>query len=374
MEFKCDICNIQYKTNSGLWKHNIKNHIKQSTVITNINNGNNNIKSSTSNDDGNKKKYFCRNCNKQLSDRNSRWRHEKTCNKVSINTINEKVKYLEKTIDELKSKPNIINNYTTNNTLNERKIVIHSSPGTESIAHLSVEQQRVIMNKGLNSLMYLIKMTNFDKNTPENHLYCVTALNDKHASVIDTETNLIVKTDKMELFDKVLAGNIKKLATMAENKDFGANEREVYRLKLEELKKILFRNKKGTKVYYNEINLLSYNNRDLVYDTWASLKSLDDIINSEENHKNILSDNFNHEIEYKKPKTTINDYANDDSDSELSDDSDSEVDEVTIKGKSYIIDNKYAYVKNSDGSKGELYGKYINGKIIKINKHNEITV
>ncbi len=38
--------------------------------------------------------------------------------------------------------------------------------------------------------------------------------------------------------------------------------------------------KRGTKVYYNELNLLSYNNKDLVYETWADLKSLDDMINS----------------------------------------------------------------------------------------------
>jgi len=370
MEFKCEQCSIVYKSNSGLWKHNLKHH---KPVVTETPNEN------TSSVTEEKKKFLCRKCDKPLSDRNSRWRHEKTCKNVSINSINEKVKYLEKTIDELKAKPNIVNNYTTNNTLNERKVVIHSSPGSESIDHLSVEQQRAIMNKGLQSLMYLIKTTNFNKEMPENHSYCVTALNDKHASVIDITTNSIIKTDKTELFDKVLIGNIKKLEKMAENKNFGNNEREVYRLRLEDLKNILFRTKRGTKVYYNELNLLSYNNKELVYDTWASLKSLDEIINSEENHKNIICDSFNNEIEYKQPiKRTINDYA--DSNSELSDDSDfesdseSEVDEVTIKGKTYIIDDKYAFIKTTQGTKGEVYGKYINGKIIKLHKEKHIDV
>ncbi len=374
MEYKCDTCALIYKSNSGLWKHNLKHHTALKTSNTNNEN--------TLSVNKEKKKYLCRNCDKQLSDRNSRWRHEKTCKNVSINTINEKVKYLEKTIDELKAKPNIVNNYTTNNTLNERKIVIHSSPGTESIAHLSVEQQRMIMNKGLQSLMYLIKTTNFNKDFPENHSYCVTALNDKHASVIDVKTNAIIKTDKTELFDKVLIGNIKKLESMAENKDFGNNEREVYRLRLDDLKNILFRSKRGTKVYYNELNLLSYNNKELVYDTWASLKSLDEIINLEETHKknNISCDNLKNEIEYKKPqRMSINDY--NDSDSELSDDSteltsdsESEVDEVTIKGKTYIIDNQYAFVKTNEGTKGEIYGKYVNGKVVKLYKEKHIDV
>jgi hypothetical protein len=366
MPIKCDICSIEYKTINALLRHNATYHndniMEKNLMIQNSNT---------------KRKYFCTKCNKPYASRQSKWKHEQTCNnESSFVALTEQVKQMSnelkelKTmsneIQELKNKPSVINNYTTNNTLNNKKIVINASPGTESISHLSVNQQRLIMNKGLQSLIYLIKMTNFDKNTPENHSYCVTALNDKHASVIDTKTNAIIKTDKTELFDKVLIGNIKKLETMAENKDFGLNERSNYRQKLEELKNILFRSKRGTKVYYNELNLLSYNNKDLVYDTWASLKSLDEIINAEENHKNISCDN------YKPTKMTIKDYVNDASDSELSDmsdsDSDTEIDEIIIKGKHYIIEDTFVYVKNTDNTKGEVYGKYSNGKVIKLHQ------
>ncbi len=374
MTIKCELCFIEYKTINALLRHNTTHHNKV---------GDKNLQHQITTTN---RKHYCCKCNKPYASRQSKWKHEQTCsNESQLVTLTEQVKQMSNQINELKTisheikelkaKPSVINNYTTNNTLNNKKIIINASPGMESISHLSVNQQRAIMNKGLQSLIYLIKMTNFDKNTPENHSYCVTALNDKHASVIDTKTNAIIKTDKTELFDKVLIGNIKKLETMAENKDFGIEERTNYRQKLEELKNILFKSKKGTKVYYNELNLLSYNNKDLVYDTWASLQSLDEIINSEENNGNIISDIKQCENKVKPNKMTINDYINDTSDSELSEesesDSDSEIDEIIIKGKHYIIEDSFVFVKNPDNTKGEIYGKYVNGKVVKLHHYEK---
>ena len=266
MSFECEICNAKYKTRSGLWKHTAAHHNSDSKQ-------------------SNEKNFFCSKCNKGFKHYQSRWKHEKTCETQEMIVLKEEFKQLKEEVKELKNKPSVINNYTTNNTLNDKKIIINHPPGSESIAHLSVEQQRGIMTKGLSSLMYLIQTTNFDKDTPEYHSYCVTALNDKHASMIDVKTNSIIKTEKNELFDKILIGNIKKLEAMCENKEFGHNEREVYRLKLESLKDLLFKNKRGLKKYYNELNLLSYNNKDLIIETWASLRTLDDIINSEASNK-----------------------------------------------------------------------------------------
>ena len=44
------------------------------------------------------------------------------------------------------------------------------------------------MNKGLQCLVYLIETTNFNKAHPKHHSYCVTSLNDKHASMVDIKT------------------------------------------------------------------------------------------------------------------------------------------------------------------------------------------
>jgi hypothetical protein len=343
MSFECEICNAKYKTRSGLWKHTSAHH-------------NSNAKSDSD------KNFFCSKCNKGFKHYQSRWKHEKSCETQAMTVLKEEFLQLKEEVKELKNKPSVINNYTTNNTLNDKKIIINNAPGSESIAHLSVEQQRGIMTKGLSSLMYLIQTTNFNADTPEYHSYCVTALNDKHASMIDVKTNSIIKTEKNELFDKILIGNIKKLEAMCSNKEFGHNEREVYRLKLESLKDLLFKNKRGLKKYYNELNLLSYNNKDLIIETWASLRTLDDIIGLEATNK----------ITYTPPPPTPYKIINfsDDSDSELSD-SDSELSntedeqvEIKIKGKKYILEDNNLFII-TNGKKGEFYGKYENGKVVR---------
>ncbi len=91
MEFKCQHCEMSYKSNSGLWKHNLKHH-------------NQNIVKPHKNDLKEKKKYYCRKCNKSLSDRNSRWRHEKTCKVVSQLTLENKIQKLETKIQNLTNK------------------------------------------------------------------------------------------------------------------------------------------------------------------------------------------------------------------------------------------------------------------------------
>ena len=400
-KFNCELCNKSYKEASGLWRHNKRYH-------SNINN-------EKEDDLPEGKKHICYKCNKQLANRVSRWRHEKTCcvnNDLVI--LKNEVKDLHTKIDKISTKPNIVtnNNYTQNN------IVISCAPGFEQIAHLTNEQKKFIMNKGLSSLMYLIETTNFDKSKPENHSYCVTALNDKHASMIDTKTNLVVKTDKMELFDKVLAGNLNKLEKLSGDTAFGTDERLTHANTINRMKDILFNNKRGIKKYYSDINLLSYNNKDLIQDTWNSLKRLDELVLSQQfpigqttelakpsffetvdSDSDVESDDeINTEklnklrkqfgftcqndtcgsnfVSSRTKKIIPDDYES--AGSELSDDSDdSDTEEATlelnIKGRSYIVEGVNVYVKNKDGTKGQVYGTYLNGKVAKC-KNKDITV
>lgn len=383
--YRCEICNLNYKTKSGFWKHNQKNH--HENILK------------TKNDD---LEYKCKYCSKIFNLRQNKWTHEKTCkNKNNYDNLIEQVKNLTDKVNEIKeikSQPptNIVNNYTTNNTLNDNKkqIIINCSPGFETIAHLTINEQKVIMDKGLDSLMYLIKITNFNKDIPENHSYCVTALNDKHASMIDTETNSIIKTDKYGLFDKVLVNTIKNLEIIGNNPKFSFKQSQKYREKIETLKKLMFQNRKGLKRYYTEINLMSYNNKDVVFETWASLKTLDNIIMSEQTKNdpkmlgfddlvennddesessessdselsrqvNVRIKKLTNNIENKNPKKLIYIPESESDDNE----SESEIEEIKIKGKIYLVESDKIYFKNKDGSRGELYGTYINGKVKKI--------
>ncbi len=380
IEFKCETCNKQYKTQSGLWKHNDTYHKKQEIKPT--------------------IKFKCRKCHKEFNSQPTRWRHEEKC---LADTTDNKIVKLEQEIDKLKTqitnisdKPKVINNYTQNNN----NIVIANPPGSETIDHLTIEQKRFIMNKGLSSLMYLIETTNFNKSTPENHSYCVTAINDKHASMVDTKTNSIIKTDKMELYDKVLAGNLYKLEKLSGDEEFSKKEKLDYIETVERLKNILFLNKKGIKKYYSGINLLSYNNKELVQETWNGLKKLDEmVISNKISSSNIIKENSiktdfesesdiesDDEVNTKKliklrkqfgiknTKKIIPDF---ESESGSDDDSDSEpcgLPEITINDKQYILDGTQVYTKSLTGTKAELYGTYVNGKIKKNKQMKEFNL
>jgi hypothetical protein len=290
--------------------------------------------------------YCCRKCNKKLGSRQSRHKHEKIC------TINNEIILIKKNYEELKNDISklkndtikINNNINSNNiTDNSKKIIINFSPGTEPINHLTIDQQKGIMDKGLNSLLDIIRLTNFDKDKPEFHSYCVTAINDKHASILDKDTQTIVKTEKQELFDTLLNHNISKLESISKNKLLSYSDREEFSDKIVRLKKILFENKKGINKYYSQINLLSFNNKEEILKTWDNIKkSLDTIINEEN-------------------LSIFNDINN------LDEESDEEINKIIHKNKTYILENNKLYKINLDNSKGELYGEYTNGKVKKFN-------
>ena len=97
--FKCNICNKIYASNSSLWNHTNKYHnpnINQlSTNInqtsTNINQISNNINQTSINinqiSNNEIKKYECKNCYKQFNSIQARWKHNKKC--IEIKTDNK---------------------------------------------------------------------------------------------------------------------------------------------------------------------------------------------------------------------------------------------------------------------------------------------
>lgn len=392
--YTCPICDDQFKSYSGLFKHKKSKHPDGKPAQP--------------------KKHYCKYCNNIFKARQSKWSHEQKCKLVHVTPIEEKFKQLTDEIATLKARPpqNIINN-TTNNTNNIQYVI--NGPGTENIKHLTFEKQREVMQKGLNSLTYLIELTNFNKELPENHSYCTTSLTGAHASVIDDKTNKVIKTDKVDLFDKILISTLKNLETICANKKFSSKEKQEYTEKLESLKKILFQNRKGMKRYYKDINLISYNNKDLILKTWKSLKSLNEIIELESDSTEIigfddLADDYKGEkiddsdsetdnnllLKASKikqqldkivasEKLNLNSDSSSDSDSLSDSDSDDsttlkshkyvptidseddEVDmiEITIKNVKYIVEGPNVY-SIANGKKGSLYGKYSNGKVKKI--------
>ena len=406
--FNCDIFNKYYKNHSGMWKHKQKYHKNIQVQNQPHHNSNNSIVQPVLNtieqkDNLIKNCLICKKCNCIFNSNSTRWRHEKIClgkdTNEEVTKLKNEIKEIKSQLTKLSDKPNIINNYTQNNN----NVVISSPPGLETIEHLSLDQKRFIMNKGLSSLMYLIETTNFNNQKPENHSYCVTAINDKHASMIDYKTNSVIKTDKMELYDKVLAGNLNKLEKLSADTEFKLDEKLKYVNDVDRLKNILFVSKKGIKKYYSEINLLSYNNKDLIQDTWNSLKKLDElVITNKINSSNLINYNVAINKETNEENSDSSDIESDEeintekliklreqfgvkiipdsySESDLSSESDSDTEtcgliEINVNGKQYILDGTQVYNKTAAGTKADFYGTYLNGKIKKNKQIKEFNI
>ena len=261
----CNQCNKEHKSYNNLLLHNKNFHLK--------------------NDKKEIKKFKCQYCNKEYKHRQSKYNHERKCNIENQNNVNKPIENENQVNNKINNSNNKINNNNNNNNNNIKIKYVINNINSQGISHLTLEEQRNIMNKGLNCLTYLIEKVNFNELKPENHSYCVTSLNDKHASMINPDNNKVIKTDKTSLFDKVLTTSLKNLELLCQNDNFTPHEIEKFEKKILKLKDLLFTGKTGLKIFYTELNLLSYNKKDLILETWASLKTLDRIIESEIQHE-----------------------------------------------------------------------------------------
>jgi hypothetical protein len=363
-KIKCDFCNNEYITRNGLLKHIRKHHNKKL--------------------DMSEKCIKCMYCNVQFTHRQSKWRHEQKCKLVNNIPLEEQVKKLSDEIKEIKSKSN---NITNNNTTNNIQLVINNH-GLEDINKLSLKDFREILDKKLNCLTLMAEKLNFNKDLPENHSYCVTAINDKHATIINLETNITIKTDKIDLFDKLLVSYLDKLEKMAKNSKFKSLERNEYLGIISKLRELFFQNKKYIKRYYTDLNYISYNNKDLVKNTWSKLNQqklsdklemkneklgFDDLTDDSttEDSEDELIKEKQKELKKRyesrhKPLLEIN--SESDTEESDSDTEECETPEIKIKGKTYILEGVNVYVKTKKGTKGELYGTYSSktGKVKKV--------
>ena len=356
--YDCEICKIQYKSYMGLWRHNKKYHRE-----INIDN---------------KIKFCCKYCNKKLSCKQSCWRHEQKCKlskSITLEEQNKENKVNQNNSNNTKNAHNTNNSHNTtknsHNTTNNIQYIINA-PSKSSIKHISYKMQKDILDKGLKSITYLIELVNFDKTVPENHSFCVTSINDTYASMIDEKTNKVIKTNKIDLFDTVITANLDTLEKLTNNPKFSSKERGDYKNKINYLKTTIHNNIKYMKKYRNDINLISYNNKNIIKDTWEHLKHVeenddsgcysgDKLIDFDEIPENERLDFIK---TYKKvPALNISDSDSDsDSDSEHC-----EYAEIKIKGKSYILEGSDVYIKKDNGEKGNHYGIYFSntGKVKK---------
>jgi hypothetical protein len=338
--FQCKECDKYYSSASSLCNHNKKFHDKSniSNDKPNISNNKYNDKSNISNDKKNKDiNYKCKYCFKNYKHYQSRWKHEQICkDRTTILEENEKLK---KENEELKkynqlvttnstnpkinteltnSTNNKINNGTINNTLNKNQNNIVNNNNTITINQIGKEpitfrtkDIKMIANDGLNGPITCVRRLNFHKKKPSNHSYCTTSLEGDYCTAINHETQKPEKVPKKEIIDKVFESAYNFIETIAFQIKEDESLREILSKKeIKEIERIVanknkFYEKKNWKTFYNSVNSMSYNYRDLVLSTWKLLKPLG---------KNLISESSD---------------SDSDSDSNSDSDSDNEIREVT---------------------------------------------
>ena len=202
--YRCDECDKNYKDKTGLWYHNNKYHKQQCHQnVTKCNkisiDSHQNVYKKDFNDEINI--FECKYCKKNLSNRQSRWRHEQKCN--NSNNNNEIVEQLKNQIMEMqlqlsdvlkyakihpktlqKINKNLINgnNNTLNSgTVNNIQIVKFGSEDIKSI--LSTKEIKNILNCRYKAIEESIKKVHFNDDRPEYRNIYITNLRDNIAYV-----------------------------------------------------------------------------------------------------------------------------------------------------------------------------------------------
>jgi hypothetical protein len=291
-EYCCKICNKHYVSNSSLWNHNKRFH--QDINSENCNG------------------YRCKICNKNYSSKRSLWchtkkYHENKSEKITLTTLKDtksdkntseefKLKQLEilKIKEETKLKKAEIkqlelklkiketgtkiqcNNNTTNNTTNNN--ITFNILGKEPVSKLTHKQIKKLAKYKGNPIIFLLEMLNFNKDLPENHLFCTTSLEGKYVTCYNPDEKKFEKLNKTEFYSSILYKSLIKISELInliefQDKDSDNLIDDKYRLKLEDQYGIANKSivdKQANLRYKKDINQLSYNNKKMILDSWKS--------------------------------------------------------------------------------------------------------
>uniref|UniRef100_A0A6C0DAL4 C2H2-type domain-containing protein n=1 Tax=viral metagenome TaxID=1070528 RepID=A0A6C0DAL4_9ZZZZ len=284
MEYKCNICNKIYKSYQSLWNHNNKFHnntnLNGNTFVTH---GNTNTPS----------ELKCKYCNKIFNNRQNKWKHETKVCKNKLNLIEEN-SILKNEIETLKNNKIVLsnsnnlnnsnntNNNINNGTINNNNTIIINKVGEESLNKLTYENIKDIFRQQKNCLHHAIKYVNFNENIPENHNFYNSSLEGKYVNVFNVDKKEVEKKNKKDFYDTVLISAINIMTSLYDKIRDSVSKIKQKKLlnMINELKDISYIDN-TKKIYLTNINEISYNNKDVVKDTWSN-KLISNEINDDE--------------------------------------------------------------------------------------------
>ena len=205
---RCKVCNKSYSSRQSLCNHNSKYHNnKNIEMLQNVTKCNENVHNDVTK--CNKSvTYKCTQCNKEFNNRQTKWRHMKTCTENTASIKEEIKKELTKELTEqinniLKSAKihpktlqkinNQINN-TNNGTINNNVIIKFGNVNINDV--LSNKQIMNLLHKPFVSVEECIKMIHFNEKLPQYNNIYITNMKDDLVYVYDgTKFTTTTKTD-----------------------------------------------------------------------------------------------------------------------------------------------------------------------------------
>lgn len=273
MNFTCQLCNKEYKSYQSFWNHHFKNHKEQQIKVTKPN-------------DNKERNFECNFCGKKFTTKNNMLVHiEKTCKHKIDKTIllERKLAELQNEINNLKSTPNTTNNTTNNNTTNNNtttnngtinNIIVINKIGTENIADLNDAEVKDIFNQKLESVVKFVQHLNFNERLPFNHNFCSTTLEGGYLTVYNTDECKQEKDRKKYFFEDLLCRSINKMEQLYYKYKYKFRREKQNQIEedIRILKTIRDRttSDKILMEMLKKLNLLSYNYRQTVLNTWKN--------------------------------------------------------------------------------------------------------
>ncbi len=287
MEYICNICIKQYSSYQSLWIHNKKYHNKtpqksSSDPQKSSQNTCNYSLTQLPNEDKNNK-LTCGYCKKIFSRIDNLKRHQIKCDKNKFEKYDQELEFLKNKVYELENKKSNTKLTTNikvngqfingNNKMDVGSKIIINKTGTENMDLLNYNEVSTIFDNEISSVIKLIELVNFSENKPENHSFCSTALESPYLSFYNTDTNSVNKERKRHFFEEVICKSIQNHEILYKKfkLKFNLDKRKKIEDNIENLKMIKANsfNSKIMGEFIRKLNLISYNNRDLIQDTWT---------------------------------------------------------------------------------------------------------
>jgi hypothetical protein len=264
MKYFCDHCKRDYISYKTLWIHNKKFH--QNTEIVN-----NDIKP---------RNFECKYCNKKFTTKQNMRQHiGNTCKLVDKETVKleKQIELLQKEIKGIRSSSITNNNTNTNNSNNTNNgtinnIIVINKIGTENISDLNDSEISEIFDKKIESVIKFIQHLNFNERLPSNHNFCTTSIDGNYLHIYNTDQLTKQCDRKKYFFEELLGRSIYKMEQLYAK--YKSNFNETKQMQIEDdintLKIIKSKdmNDKLLKEMLKKLNLLSYNYKKIVLDTW----------------------------------------------------------------------------------------------------------